>query len=58
MSKSNKPIGPTKSDLQKKDAELKKALARIKKLEKQLNEREEDIDILKRAERFFEKHRK
>ncbi len=58
VTKSNKPVGPTKNDLQKKEAELKKAQARIKKLEKQLKEREEDIDILKKAERFFEKHRK
>lgn len=55
MPKSKKPVGPTKQDLHQKDLELKKALAHIKKLEKQLKLREEDIDILKKAERFFEK---
>lgn len=58
MSKSKKPISPTKNDLHQKDLELKRAQATIKKLEKQLKLRNEDIDILKKAERFFEKHRK
>lgn len=58
MSKSKKPVGPTKNDLHQKELELKKAKARIKQLEKQLKTREEDIDILKKAERFFEKHRR
>ncbi len=58
MSPPKKPVGPTKNDLHQKDLELKRAQARIKKLEKQLRDREEDIDILKKAERFFEKHRK
>jgi transposase len=58
MSPPKKPVGPTKNDLHQKDLELKKAQARIRKLEKQLKDREVDIDILKKAERFFEKHRK
>ena len=58
MTKKKKPVGPTKNDLHQKDLELKKAQAKIKKLEKQLKLREEDIDILKKAERFFEKNRK
>jgi len=58
MTKKKAPVGPTKNDLHKKDLELKNAQAKIKKLEKQLKNREEDIDILKKAERFFEKHRK
>jgi transposase len=58
VTKSKKPVGPTKNDLHQKELELKKAQAQIKKLEKKLKEREEDIDILKKAERFFEKHRK
>lgn len=58
MPKSKKPVGPTKNDLHQKDLELKKALAQIKKLEKKLKAREEDVDILKKAERFFEKNSK
>lgn len=57
MTKSKTAIGPTKNDLHKKDVELKKALAKIKKLENQLSRREEDIDLLKKAERFFAKNR-
>ena len=58
MPKSQKPVGPTKNDLHQKDLELRNAKAKIKKLEKQLKNREEDIDILKKAERFLEKHRR
>jgi transposase len=57
MPKSKGPVGPTKNDLHQKDLELKKAQTKIKQLEKQLKLRQEDIDILKKAERFFEKHR-
>ena len=58
MSKPKRPVGPTKNDLHKKELELKRAQSQIKKLEKQLKLRNEDIDILKKAERFFEKHQK
>ncbi len=58
MPSKKKAVGPSKNDLREKELELKRAKARIKRLEKQLSEREEDIDILKKAERFFEKHRK
>ncbi len=58
MPKPKKPTAPTKNDLHQKELELKRANAQIKKLEKQLKLRDEDIDILKKAERFFEKHRK
>ena len=37
------------------DEELKKAKRRIKQLEKQLATRTEELDILKKAERFFAK---
>mgnify|MGYP003679481739 CR=1 FL=1 len=37
--------------------ELAKAKKRIKDLEKQLNARQEDLDLLKKARRFFEKNR-
>ena len=57
MPKSKAPVGPTKNDLHQKDLELKQALQKIKQLEKQLKLRQEDIDILKKAERFFAKHR-
>jgi len=57
MPKSKAPVGPTKNDLHQKDLELKKAQQKIKQLEKQLKLRQEDIDILKKAERFFAKHR-
>jgi len=58
MSKPKKSKGPSKNDLHQKELELKRAQTQIKKLEKQLELRNEDIDILKKAERFFEKHRK
>jgi len=58
MTEPKKPVGPTKKDLNEKELELKKALAKIKKLEGQLSRREEDIDLLKKAERFFAKNQK
>ena len=57
MPTTKKNEGPTKEQLYQKELELKQAQARIRKLEKQLKRREEDIDILKKAERFFAKHR-
>lgn len=40
------------------EAEITKANKRIKELEKALANREEEIDILKKARRFFEKNNK
>ena len=37
----------------KKDEELKKALKRITQLERSLEQRTEELDLLKKAERFF-----
>lgn len=39
------------------EADLAKAAKRIKELEKALAQREEELDILKKAQRFFEKNR-
>jgi len=39
----------------KKNAELQKARLRIKRLEKDLASREEELDLLKKAQRFFAK---
>lgn len=41
-----------------KEAELLKAKKRIKELERQLASRNEELDLLKKAQRFFEKTRK
>ena len=41
-----------------KDDELIKANKRIKALEKALAQREEELDLLKKAQRFFEKTRR
>lgn len=41
-----------------KEAELLKAKKRIKELERQLANRTEELDLLKKAQRFFEKTRK
>ena len=47
---------PDRADpTQKKDDELKLAQKRIKQLEKQLASREDELDLLKKAERFFTK---
>ena len=47
---------PDRADpTQKKDDELKAAEKRIKQLEKQLANREDELDLLKKAERFFTK---
>ncbi len=47
---------PDRTDpAQKKDDELKVAQKRIKQLEKQLANREDELDLLKKAERFFTK---
>jgi len=57
----NKKAQPTKksekqeSALQTKEAELLKANKRIKELEKSLASKQEELDILKKAKRFFEK---
>ena len=48
--------GPDRADpIQKKDDELKVAQKRIQQLEKQLANREDELDLLKKAERFFTK---
>ncbi len=36
-----------------KEDELKKALKKIKRLEKSLENKSEELDLLKKAERFF-----
>ncbi len=41
-----------------KDAELTKAKKKIKELERALDNRTEELDLLKKAQRFFEKTRK
>jgi len=47
---------PDRADpTQKKDDELKVAQKRIQQLEKQLANREDELDLLKKAERFFTK---
>lgn len=47
---------PARTDpVQKKDDELKAAQKRIKQLERQLANREDELDLLKKAERFFTK---
>lgn len=40
------------------EAELLRAQKRIRELEKALSAREDEIDILKKAQRFFEAHRR
>jgi transposase len=47
--------GQQAAALQTKDAELLKANKRIKELEKSLASKQEELDILKKAKRFFEK---
>ncbi len=42
----------------KKDVELATANKRIRELERALENREDEIDLLKKARRFFEKRRK
>ncbi len=47
---------PDRADpAQKKDDQLKAAQKRIKQLEKQLANREDELDLLKKAKRFFTK---
>lgn len=47
---------PDRTDpTQKKEDELKVAKKRIKQLEKQLANREDELDLLKKAKRFFTK---
>ena len=47
---------PDRADpVQKKEDELRAAQKRIKQLEKQLANREDELDLLKKAERFFTK---
>ena len=63
--KENKHMKPTKPSpkrrpdrtdpTQKLDDELKAAQKRIKQLERQLANREDELDLLKKAERFFVK---
>lgn len=47
----------TKDPHQKTQTELAKAKKRIRELEKSLASRSEEIDLLKKAQRFFEKNR-
>jgi transposase len=47
----NKPTDP----LVLKERELKAAEKRIKRLEKELANRNDEIDLLKKAEQFFER---
>jgi len=64
----NKHMKPEKGSLkrvkkradpvQAKDDELTKAKKRIKALEKQLSVRTEELDLLKKAQRFFEKKKR
>ena len=66
--KENKRMKPTKPSpkrrasspdpLVEKNKELKAAKKRIAKLEKALAEREEDIELLKKAERFLARRKK
>jgi len=61
--KKEEPVKPKKSKqrtdpAQAKDDELVKAKKRIKALEKALNNKEEELDLLKKAKRFFEAKRK
>jgi transposase len=49
--KAKKPIDP----MLEKDAELLKARKRIKELEKSVAAKQEELDILKKAKRFFAK---
>ena len=61
MSKPNdspKRINPPKDDksLAEKEAELLAANRRIKQLERQLANRDDEVDILKKARRFFEQN--
>tara|TARA_R110002072_G_scaffold76925_3_gene179999 strand:+ start:101 stop:469 length:369 start_codon:yes stop_codon:yes gene_type:complete len=54
--KSSPKRRPDRTDpVQQKDDELKAAQKRIKQLEKQLANREDELDLLKKAERFFTK---
>jgi transposase len=59
----NKPSKPAKAAQQPKanpeaEAELVKAQKRIKELEKSLAANQEELDILKKAKRFFSKAKK
>lgn len=63
--KENKRMKPTKPSPKRRDAppdpsraleiRLKEAEKRIKKLERELDNRNDEIDLLKKAERFFTK---
>lgn len=54
---SPKRVNPPPDSEAAAEDELAKAKKRIKDLEKQLNARQEEIDLLKKARRFFEKNR-
>ena len=60
--KENKHMKPTKPSpkrradpIQQKEDELAKANCRIKQLERELENRNDELDLLKKAERFFAK---
>lgn len=56
---SPKRVSTPKEDksLAEKEAELLKANRRIQQLERQLSNRDDEVDILKKARRFFEQNR-
>lgn len=56
--KSKNPSNKRPDPMVEKDRELAKAKKRIKELERTLANRDDEIDLLKKAERFFEKKRK
>jgi transposase len=53
-----KPVVKVVDPNQELESELQKAQRRIKELEKSLALRQEELDILKKARRFFEKNQK
>ncbi len=56
--KKSKPPRPEAAKSVTPEAELLRAQKRIRELEKALSAREDEIDILKKAQRFFEAHRR
>ncbi len=58
MKKKSPTPKPVKPQTITAEAELLRAQKRIRELEKALSAREDEIDILKKAQRFFEVHRR
>lgn len=58
MKKKSLTPKPAKPQTITTEAELLRAQKRIRELEKALSAREDEIDILKKAQRFFEVHRR